>query len=235
MFRELQRIADEVQEQLAKTGGIGHDRLGNTPKPFGVERNALLEGADAHERNRFNDDLVRRTADAFILHLTGLDLREVEDVVDDREEVRAAAADGGEMRAAFRSGQFGVAIEQQIGEPQNRVERRANFVAHIRQELTLGLVGGFRNLFGFFETFFGLSTIGDVLREPAVPGASAAAGRGDRELHWKRRAVPADAADLNSLVENGRQISEQIRTGSVAIPKRMIAVDNHFREVSTES
>ena len=70
----------------------------------------------------------------------GLDLREVEDVVDDRQQRLAAVADGlGELALLVVERR----VEQQAAHADDGVHRRADLVAHRRQEGALGLVGGF--------------------------------------------------------------------------------------------
>ena len=69
---------------------------------------------------------------------SGLDFGEVENVVDQIEQRAAAGRDGREIRAGARIGDQGI---EQIGEPENRVHRRADFVAHVGEELALGPIG----------------------------------------------------------------------------------------------
>jgi hypothetical protein len=102
----------EVQPLLRRPGR--HDVQGRLDAPAHVER-AALEVEPA-----------------------GLDLREVEDVVDDGEErVPAGADDLGQV--PLLGGQLGV--EQELGHADDRVHRRADLVAHGGEEGALGLGG----------------------------------------------------------------------------------------------
>ena len=75
-----------------------------------------------------------------VLHLPRIELGEVEDVVDQAEQVLAAAADALEVRAlALRQGAAD-AHEQQVGVARDRIERRAQLVAHRGEERALRLV-----------------------------------------------------------------------------------------------
>ena len=76
------------------------------------------------------------------LDLAGLDLGEIENVVDQVEQVLAAGMDGVEIFAALFLA-LGEAAAQHVGEADDRVHRRADFVAHAGQEFALGAVGGF--------------------------------------------------------------------------------------------
>ena len=82
---------------------------------------------------------------ALEVDLAGLDLREVEDVVDDRQQ-----------RVARRPDRVGVVallvierrVEQQAAHADDRVHRRPDLVAHRREERALGLVGVLGRLAG---------------------------------------------------------------------------------------
>ena len=73
--------------------------------------------------------------------LAGFDLRQVEDVVDERQQVVAGGGDAArELDLLGR--QIAVAIVgQQLGEDQRAVERRAQLVRHVGEELSLVAVG----------------------------------------------------------------------------------------------
>ncbi len=66
--------------------------------------------------------------------LAGLDLREVENLVDDAQQVVSGFLDGAQVVELAR-GQL--AFLQQMGEAQNAIERRADFMAHVGQEFGL--------------------------------------------------------------------------------------------------
>ena len=73
--------------------------------------------------------------------LAGLDLGEVEQVVDQLGQVLGRLADEADLRLLLR-GQLAVAArQQQPRQRQDRVQRRAELVAHVRQEPRLQLVG----------------------------------------------------------------------------------------------
>ena len=81
------------------------------------------------------------------VELAGLDLREVEDVVDDGQQRLAGRLDhvqvfallGGEVR-----------VEGELGHADDAVQRGANLVAHVGQELALRAVGGVRRILRAF-------------------------------------------------------------------------------------
>src|SRR5438105_3874356 len=76
--------------------------------------------------------------DGFDLELARLDLGQVEDVVDDAEQELAVTLDRPEpVEGLGGGGPARLFVEEQVGEPEDRRHRRADLVAHVRQELGL--------------------------------------------------------------------------------------------------
>ena len=71
------------------------------------------------------------------VELAGLDLREIEHVVDELQQVAAARQDVAEELLVLRRRRIDLAVVQQLGEADDRVERRAQLVRHVREELAL--------------------------------------------------------------------------------------------------
>ena len=119
------------------------------------------------------------------VQLAGLDLGEVEDVVDDRQQRVAAGADDlGEL--ALLGAELGV--EQQAAHADDAVHGRADLVAHGGQEGALGLVGGLGLLAGALQ-------LADVVIDADEAGRPAVHHhRHARQLHVHQRAVAAVAA-----------------------------------------
>ena len=97
-------------------------------------------------------------------NLPGLDLGEIEDVVDEAEEVLAVATDDLDVLGA--RGRREILIEQEIAEAHDGGHRRADLVAHVRQELALGL--GLRR----WRAPRRLNSLGDLARELRVRACS---------------------------------------------------------------
>ncbi len=135
--RELQRVREEVEDDLADPARVAEHagrelvvhRVGQLDVVVGRRRREQVEGTldDAAQVHRLRVEL----------DLAGLDLGEVEDVVDDREQGVARGLDrlgvllllGVERR-----------VEQQAAHADDRVHRRPDLVAHGREERGLGLV-----------------------------------------------------------------------------------------------
>ena len=88
-----------------------------------------------HQRHRFLVELVA----------SGLDARQIEDLVDQVQQVNAGVVNVGRI---FLVDRHGVRAENfalhHLGEAEDGVERRAQLVAHLREEARLGDVGGLR-------------------------------------------------------------------------------------------
>ncbi len=75
------------------------------------------------------------------VHAPGLDLRQIEDVVDQREQVAPGLVDVLEIVGLLLVHLAEHALDQHLGETDDRVERRAQLVRHVGEELRLVLVG----------------------------------------------------------------------------------------------
>ena len=75
------------------------------------------------------------------LHLAGLDLRQIEHVVDQLQQVPGAGEDVAEVLPVLRRDRPDLAVVHQLGEADDRVERRAQLVRHVGEELALEPVG----------------------------------------------------------------------------------------------
>ena len=138
---ELHRVSGKVEEYLAKTAGV----------PGEMARHVRCRGADEFEpglvgpRGQQDRKVVEQRPQVEVqclqLHLAGLDLGEVEDVVED-----------GQQRLAARPDRLGVSplflverrIEEEAGHADHAVHRGPDFVAHVGQELALRGVGRVR-------------------------------------------------------------------------------------------
>ena len=136
---ELERVREQVFEDLHQPRLIGLDRVGDVGTDLDREAQpALLR--DAAEGAL---DVVADVGDALFGDVDRrrprLDLREVEDVVDQGEQIGAGPPD--RLRHVdLPAGQIGfLVVAELLGEDQQRVERRAQLVRHVGQELGLVL------------------------------------------------------------------------------------------------
>ena len=137
---ELDAVVDEVQQHLANPADVADQAARHVVRDFERELDVLLGGARREQVEHFFHGLVEIVRDVFQLDAAGLDLREVQDVVDDDQQ-----ALGGPANRAGEVHLLGIelGIHQQVAEADHAVHRRADLVAHRREELALGAVRRF--------------------------------------------------------------------------------------------
>ena len=102
LLGELDRVVDEVGEDLAETKRVAAQLLGDGAGHVGEELEALVVGLLGREGDDGADDVVEPEVGGLDVEPAGLDLGEVEDVVDDAEERRAGVVDlAARSRAAW--------------------------------------------------------------------------------------------------------------------------------------
>ena len=81
---ELDGVVDEVGQDLAEPQRVAEQMLGNAGRDVGQELEPLVVRLLGGERRDRADDFVEPEVGGFDVELAGLDLGEIEDVVDDR-------------------------------------------------------------------------------------------------------------------------------------------------------
>ena len=136
---ELDGVVREVEQDLAEADAVGDDARRRAGGDADQKFNLLLARLGREQVGDFLNGGGQIHRQRLEGKLAGLDLREVEDVVDDDEQVGAGVAeDFGE--APLLGGEVGV--EQQVGHAEDAVHGRADFMAHHREELALGGAAG---------------------------------------------------------------------------------------------
>ena len=134
-LRELDGVADQVREDLTEAAGVAAQRSRHP----GIHRAQQLHSLALRPLGQQLHDLLERQprveVDDLELEATGLDLREVEDVVEDRQQRVRRVLHGLHELALLRRQ---MRVEQQPAHAEHAVHRGANLVAHYRQELGLG-------------------------------------------------------------------------------------------------
>ena len=144
---ELDRIPDQVGENLSQAGGVTQNLLRHLARRLVVESDPLLASLDPQHLDDLEGHLVELSLGRFQLQMTCFDLRQVEDVVDQSQQVRAVGVNRVEVTILLFDRSRHPA-SQHIREPQHGIHRRANLVAHVGQKVALGPVG---RLGGFFR------------------------------------------------------------------------------------
>ena len=135
--RELHGVGQQVAQHLLEPVLVGEQRAGHVGGHRDGEAEVLLGG----ERPEGRLDVLHDPGDGHVggvdVHLPGLHLGQVEDVVDQLEQVGAGAVDGPrELHLPRVEVPLGV-LRQQLGQDQQGVERRPQLVRHVREELRL--------------------------------------------------------------------------------------------------
>ena len=86
LLGELDGVADEVQQHLTQPPGIAEHHVGHVGRDVAGELEPFSAGAQRQQLGRVAHGLAQVELDALQIEPPGLDLREVEDVVDDGEQ-----------------------------------------------------------------------------------------------------------------------------------------------------
>ena len=160
-LRELHGIAQQVTEHLPHLSFVGHDVAGQLADALHNQVQFLRVGVDAEHRLQVIDERMQIEGRRVQYDAPSLDLRDFEDVIDDRQQVLAAAIDDIQLLQLL-GGRCRIALHQ-LGEPQNRSHRRTDFMRHVRQKDALGAVGGFGVSCSFCQFSLQSHLLSDVL------------------------------------------------------------------------
>ncbi len=140
---KLLRGAEQAGAQVVdgEIDGLGHLGLAHLQQDEDDRRllQALVLGQRRQHGLHVLDGVVQIQGNVFQGQLAGLDLGEVEDVIDHAHQLAGAVMNGVRV-AAGGLRQF--EITQQFAHADDAVERRADLVAHRGQKVGLGLTGG---------------------------------------------------------------------------------------------
>ena len=139
LLGELEPVADEVEQDLAELAGIALDELGHVARDSGLEPESFLGRAEPHQGEDVLDQLTQIEIPWIEDDLPRLDLRVVEDVVEDAEQGLARRLNDREPRALVVRES---AVADDAKHAEDAVHGGADLVAHGREELALRLVGG---------------------------------------------------------------------------------------------
>ena len=137
---ELDGVAQEIEQDLLQAQRIAAHAFGHAGRDIGGELQALGGGLRRQGLGHALDQLDGGEFDAFEVEAAGLDLGEVEDVVDDPQQRRRRIAHRAQRLALLERERRAL---QHVDHAQDAVHRRADLVAHGGQEGRLGLVGAF--------------------------------------------------------------------------------------------
>ncbi|MFM2208861.1 MAG: hypothetical protein RIQ96_504 [Pseudomonadota bacterium] len=166
MRRELHRVAQQVQQHLPQPRRVAHQAQRHVGGQLALQRHALALRGEGQCLQRAVHQLAQLQRRALQLHLPGLDLGEVEDVVDDRQQRLRRLLHHVQIFTRL-PGQIG--LERQRGHTHDAVHRRADLVAHGGKEHRLGAVGLLRIVARLLQRGLAALALVDVDGAAAVP------------------------------------------------------------------
>ena len=165
---EFDRVAEQIQQDLLEPGRIGHQRRHRVVdfdrKAQGSGERALSDQGDAGIGQAAHID----PGVFFEFEFSGVDLRQVEDLVDDVEQMRPALPDIADIFLLARVQRPGRAPLQHLGETENRIERSAQLVAHIGEKSRFGQARRLRFGLGRLQVALRPHLLADVARGSTV-------------------------------------------------------------------
>ena len=207
--RELHRVGQQVQEDLRDPHRVAEAGRRQIVRLLDFEPQVPGGRAVAQHPGGLLDELRRVERHRLDLELARLDLREIEDVVDDRQQQLARVEDASEGLPRLLAARAVPVAD--LRETEHAVQWRADFVRHVREEFALDareLLGGLPRL---FACLIGALPLGDV--EEAQHGARHARLGQDRvggggHRHRVAVAMPEGVVQqlaLASLAHGGEQ------------------------------
>ncbi len=146
---ELEGVGQQVEDDLLQPLFVGPDGLGQRLVELDVEDEPLFRRELAEGPLHMLAKAGHRHVAELDRHGAGFDLRQIENVVDQAEQIGAGAVDGARELGLLLVEVALLVVGQQLRQDQQRIERRAQFVAHVGQEFGLVLRGQ-RELLGLF-------------------------------------------------------------------------------------
>ena len=147
-FCEFKGITDQVYQYLPHKALVGAD-IGNTALEVRFDFDVIAEGSGIQHTGNGIHQLFYIYLAFIKLDTAGLDLRHIQNVADQVEQVFAAFADTRDVFEVFlRTDWAEKLVFDHFGKTDDRVQRCTQLVAHIREEL------GFRGI-GLFGLFLG--------------------------------------------------------------------------------
>ena len=142
---ELQRVAQQVDQDLARAQRIAQHPLGHRRVHLHLQLQAAAAGLVLEQAHRLVDHGAQRERRQRHRQVAGLDAAQVQHIADQRGQ-RAAGRAHLRHQAALAGvqGRHG----QQLGHAQHGIQRGAQLMAHHRQELRLGAAGGLGRITG---------------------------------------------------------------------------------------
>ena len=156
---ELDGVPGQIEQDLLQSHPVAHDRIRRLVRHTAVEAQPLLACPHGKDSRNLVQHPPQAEGGRFQFQLARLDLGGVQQVVQKRQEQVGRSLGGLQAVLDRRVDRL---RQRHVDHAQDGVHRRAQFVAHVGQELALGDVGGLGGFLGVLQRFFRLDPLGDV-------------------------------------------------------------------------
>ena len=145
----LDRVTEQVEQDLAEFAFIPPHVRRQRSEGFIFKTELLLFGLKPGEIEHLAYKSRQVKDDCLDFHLASLDLTHVENVVNQRQQVFAAAAHDAQLVPLAGCQIF--VMSQNLGITKDGIQRRAQLMAHAGQEITLGTISAFGRFLGTLQ------------------------------------------------------------------------------------
>ena len=239
---ELDGVAEQVEQDLANATGIGRNHLRHVARDMAAHADALGECLGGHQLDDIVGDLARRHGLRLGVETAGLDLRVVEQILDQREQRACRGGNRTDIGALLRRD---LGVGEQLGHAHDAVHRRTDLVADRGEETRLCLACEFGALASADQSRLGELSRGDVARDRPVrnlvvrfvehrqfdPGEPAYAGRGSYRHVGRTQAFAVGEGRVGHHADLDAKFGERLadKVASVRadqIGKHLVRVDD---------
>ena len=163
LLGELDRIVGVVDQDLAEAKGIAIEQGVELVVDLEQQFYTLGLRLFTHQGGQILQHMVEIEFDPLQIQSAGLDLGEVEDVVDDAEQMLGRTLDLADVVELLR---IEPGLQGEMGHAEDGVHGGADLVAHVGEKIALGPGRALRQLIGHFQ----LLVLGLHHRKQLVPG-----------------------------------------------------------------
>ena len=166
----LDRVGQQVQKHLFQAYVVGHDGEAAEIGFIEIDRNVVVLRQRYDPVHAVGQHLSERNRLQRYPGISGLDAGQIQDLVDQRHQVSAGAVDLGGIGQMLLV-EFAI-VDKQLRKTEDRIQRRAQLVAHTGEEFGFGLVGLLGLVLGLDQRGLGSLALGDILvdRDHPFPG-----------------------------------------------------------------
>ena len=159
LLGELDGVADEVEQDLPQPARVADQGVGHLRLDLAGQLQPLPVGAEGQRPEGLPQDVPQGEVGAVELELAGLDLGEVEQVVDHLQQGLRRGLDDRQVLALLARQRR---VEGELGHAEDGVHGGADLVADVGQELILGPARRLRRVLGPPQRLLGTLLVVDV-------------------------------------------------------------------------